>query len=68
MRERGWIRQMSEISKGQWEMSLQANENLIRDNLIQIEMAKHVIKLCKKKISEFPEDKAPQNSNQTSKD
>jgi len=41
-----------------WEQSKLTNENLIIQNTIQIEMAKNVIKLCDKKIAEFPEEKA----------
>ena len=46
-----------EILKEHWESSKLTNENLIIQNMIQIEMAKEVIKLCDVKISEFPEEK-----------
>ena len=41
-----------------WERNLNANRNLIVNNLMQIEMAKKVIELCENKIAEFPEEKA----------
>jgi len=43
-----------EINKHHWEISKQTNEQMIVQNLIQIEMAREVIKLCDKKIAEFP--------------
>ena len=46
----------TEILKEHWIDSKLTNENLIIQNKIQIEMAKEVIKLCEKKIAEFPKD------------
>lgn len=45
------------LIKADWERSKADNENLIIGNMMQIEMAKEVIKLCNKKIAEFPEEK-----------
>lgn len=45
---------MREIEKNDWEMNKTANENLIIQNKIQIQMAEEVIKLCERKILEFP--------------
>jgi hypothetical protein len=45
-----------EILKQHWITSKETNELMIVQNLIQIEMAKEVIKLCEKKIAEFPEE------------
>ena len=44
--------------KADWERSKADNEDLIMGNLMQIEMAKTVIKLCDKKIAEFPEEES----------
>lgn len=46
---------MSETpTKEDWEASKFNNENLIKTNLIQIQMAEEIIKLCDRKIKEFP--------------
>ena len=45
-----------EITKQDWETNKFNNENLIKINLMQIEMAKKVIELCEDKIKEFPEE------------
>ena len=45
-----------EITKFHWERNLKANEDLIINNKMQIEMAKKVIELIKEKIAEFPEE------------
>ena len=47
----------TEITKEDWEANKFSNENLIKTNLIQIMMAQEIIKLCNKKISEFPKEK-----------
>jgi len=47
---------MLELTKFHWERNKNANEELILNNLMQIEMAKEVIKLCNEKIKEFPEE------------
>jgi hypothetical protein len=46
-----------EITKQDWETNKFNNENLIKTNLIQIEMAKKIIELCEEKIKEIPEVK-----------
>jgi hypothetical protein len=45
-----------EITKAHWLRNKTANEELIINNFIQIEMAKTIIKLCNEKIKEFPEE------------
>jgi len=45
-----------ELEKKHWLNAKRTNEELIFMNLMQIEMAKEVIKLCDAKISEFPEE------------
>ena len=45
------------IKKEDWEVNKFNNENLIKTNLMQIEMAKEIIRLCKRKIGEFPKEK-----------
>lgn len=45
-----------EITKQHWERNLKANEELIINNKIQIEMAEEIIKLCEKKIAEYPNE------------
>ena len=52
-----------EILKQHWVTSKETNELMIVQNLIQIEMAKEVIKLCEKKIAEFPEEPKQEESN-----
>jgi len=47
----------TELTKQDWERSKGDNELLIVNNRMQIEMAIEVIKLCDKKISEFPDEK-----------
>jgi hypothetical protein len=44
------------ITKQDWETNKFNNEVLIKTNLMQIEMAKEIIKLCEKKIKKFKED------------
>ncbi len=44
----------TDLTKQDWERSKSDNEFLIVNNKMQIEMAKEVIKLCDKKIAEFP--------------
>lgn len=46
-----------EATKADWERNLEANKALIVNNYMQIEMARDVIKLCERKIAEFPEEK-----------
>lgn len=45
---------MIPITKADWEANKFNNENLIKTNLMQIEMAKKIIELCEEKIAEFP--------------
>jgi len=63
----GWIQLMTipqqhsdnmelELTKQDWERSKGDNELLIVNNKMQMEMAGEVIKLCDKKIAEFPEE------------
>lgn len=52
-----------ELKKSHWERNKLANEELILNNLIQIEMAKRVIELCDEKIKEFPEEVPDNNPN-----
>ena len=47
----------TKLTKQDWERSLENNELLIVNNKMQIEMAQEVIKLCNKRIKDFPEDK-----------
>ena len=47
---------MTEITKAHWLRNLQANEELIINNQMQILMAEKVIALCEEKIAEFPEE------------
>ena len=42
-----------EITKEDWIDTKGANERMIKNNLIQIEMAKNILKLCDEKIAEF---------------
>jgi len=49
---------MNEPTKEDWEASKFSNEKLITTNLMQIEMAKGVIKVCEEEIKKFPEEKA----------
>lgn len=42
-----------ELTKEDWERSKADNESLIIGNMMQIEMAQEVIKLCNKKIKTF---------------
>ena len=44
----------TELTKQDWERSKGDNELLIVNNKMQIMMAQEVIKLCNKKISQFP--------------
>lgn len=46
-----------EFTKEDWETNKFNNETLVKTNLMQIEMAKEIIKLCESKIAEFPEEK-----------
>ena len=46
-----------EITKADWETNKFNNEILIKTNLMQIEMAKEIIKLCDEKIKEFPDER-----------
>lgn len=46
-------------TKQDWEHTKRQNENLIVGNLIQIEMAKDILKLCDEKIAEFPPELEP---------
>jgi hypothetical protein len=52
---------MLELTKFHWERNKHANEELILNNLMQIEMAKKVIELCDEKIKEFPVEPVPDN-------
>jgi len=45
------------LTKEDWEANIERNEILIKQNLMQIEMAKAVIKLCKRKAGKFQEAK-----------
>lgn len=45
-----------ELTKELWLRNRKANEELILNNTMQIEMAKRVIELCDEKIKEFPEE------------
>lgn len=56
---------MREIERDDWEQSKITNEALIVQNTIQIEMAKEVIKLCEKKMNEFPEKTKDLNKSNT---
>lgn len=46
-----------EIKKEDWENTKIQNENFIKNNLMQIEMAKEVIVMCDRKIKEFEDEK-----------
>ena len=45
-----------ELTRQDWERSKNDNEQLIIANKMQIEMATEVIKLCDKRIKEFPKE------------
>lgn len=45
-----------EIKKEHWIRNKTANEELIINNKMQIMMAEEIIKLCNKKISEYPKE------------
>lgn len=51
------------ITKQDWETNKFNNEILIKTNLMQIEMAKEIIKLCEEKIKEFPNEEAEERRN-----
>lgn len=55
----------TEIEKIHWQQTLEANEGLIIQNKIQIEIAKEVIKHAKKKLKEFPEEETPSVANKS---
>lgn len=67
MRGLGWtqLTMNEEIEKVHWEDSKKVNEALITQNKIQIEMAREVIKLCDRRISEFPEEEKDLNKSTT---
>lgn len=48
------IRSDLEITKADWEENKFNNEILIKTNLMQIKMAKQIIKLCEREIKKFP--------------
>ncbi len=55
MPELVWIQQNKmEFTKQDWITNKFNNETLIKTNLMQIEMAKEIIKLCDEKIADFP--------------
>jgi hypothetical protein len=43
-----------EFTKQDWITNKFNNETLIKTNLMQIQMAKEIIKLCEKEIKKFP--------------
>ena len=45
---------VNEILKEHWETTKLSNQNLIIQNKIQIALAEEVIKLCDRKVKEFP--------------
>ena len=53
---------MRDIARADWERNKKANEELIINNLMQINMAERVLLLCDEKIKEFPDDKIPDTS------
>lgn len=53
---------MRELTREHWEVNKKANIELIKNNMIQIEMAERVIVLCDEKIKEFPEEEIPDTS------
>lgn len=48
---------MFELTREDWKRNREANINLVKENLIQIDMAKKIIALCDEKIAEFNNDK-----------
>lgn len=46
-----------EIKKEDWENAKKSNENHIIGNMMQIEIAKEITKLCERKIKEFKDEK-----------
>jgi len=53
---------MRDIARADWERNKKANEELIINNLMQINMAERVLLLCDEKIKEFPVDEIPKPS------
>ena len=50
------------IDKLDWEATIKQNENLIKNNQIQIIMASEIIRMIKKKISEIEKAETPSNA------
>ena len=50
------------IDKLDWETTIKQNENLIKNNQIQIIMASEIIRMIKKKISEIEKAETPSNA------
>lgn len=48
---------MLKFTKQDWLTNKFNNETLIKTNLMQIEMAREIVKLCEKKAAEFPAEK-----------
>ena len=53
---------MRDLTRADWERNRLANIELIANNMMQIEMAEGVIKLCDEKIKEFPVEEIPDSS------